>query len=72
MVLVDRGDEELREEKRRSGRVRRVFKHNLHGGKNPILPIPAHWAEARVAEVCAEHLDTRPETLPVLSGSPTR
>lgn len=53
-------------------RVRRVFKHSLHGGKNPILPIPAHWAEARGAEVCAEHLDTQPETLPVLSGSPTR
>lgn len=50
----------------------RIFKHNLHGSKNLVLPLPVQWAEAHGAEVCAEHLDTRPDTLPVLSGFPKR
>lgn len=37
-----------------------------------VLFIPAHWAEAHGAEVCAEHLDTQPDTMPVPPGSPTR
>lgn len=52
--------------------ARKVFKNNSHGGKNLVLLIPAHWAEAHSAEVCAKHLDTRPETLPVLSDSPAK
>lgn len=39
---------------------------------NVPLALPAHWAEAHGAEVSAEHLDTRPDTFPVLSGSPKK
>lgn len=69
MVLVERRSEKTREmlvEHVGASRDKKAI------GKNPILLIPAHWAEAHGAEVCAKHLDTQPETMPVLSGSPTR
>lgn len=49
-----------------------VFKNNLHGGKNSVSSLPVQQAEAHGAKVCAEHLDTQPDTLPVLSDSPKR
>lgn len=45
---------------------------NAAGIEVNVSLIPAQKAEARVAEICAEHLDTQPDIQPALPGSPTR
>lgn len=76
MVLVERGSKEKRGTSEHVGASRDekavASEHGVHRGKNPTLSIPAHWEEAHGAKVCAEHLDTQPETMPVSLGSPTR
>lgn len=52
--------------------VRCKLKNTLLKVEDLTLPIPAHWAEAQGAEVCAGHLDTQPGTLTGPSGSPAR
>lgn len=46
------------------------LKQNKSEGKNAALSIPVQRAEARGAEVCAEHLDTRLGFVPALLGFP--